>query len=221
MESIVSQTVGQIAATYPSAARVFHRYDIDFCCGGKRTLTEACRARGVDADAVAKELSEQRGPSLIPWEERSLRELVEHIVLVHHRPLPGELDRLEVLARKVLAVHGPSHPEVPLAGVVDAIVALRADLLPHLHKEEEILFPWILAGHEPPPEGPIEVMEADHEAVGALLAQARALTDDYRLPDGACATWTALWRGLEALEVDLHQHIHLENNVLHPRALAR
>lgn len=221
MPPLDQQTVGEIAASLPSAARVFHRHGIDFCCGGKRTLTDACRARGIDPRTVTLELLDEarEQPPLPRWEDRPVRDLIEHIVATHHRPLPGELDRLEHLARKVASVHGSARPEIELDGIVDSVLRLRGDLLPHLEKEEEILFPWILLGRQPPPAGPVEVMEAEHEAVGDLLAELRARTGDYHLPPGACASWTALWQGLEALETDLHQHIHLENNVLHPRAL--
>ena len=168
------------------------------------------------------EIARETAPAGAPearWDTAPLAELIAHIVETYHRPLDLELPRLDAMAEKVLAVHHDKDPEM-LAGVRETVQALRADLEPHLQKEERILFPLILAGHGAAAAPPVSVMRAEHDAVGALLARLRALTRGYAVPAEACNTWRALWHGCAALERDLHAHIHLENNVLFPRALA-
>lgn len=155
-----------------------------------------------------------------PWRERSLRELIDHLVAHYHLPLREELQRLSGLALKVLRVHGAKDPE-RLSRLADAFGELGEELGPHLEKEERVLFPWILSGRPLPKGGPIERMLAEHAGAEVLLAELRALTDGFAVPQGACTTWRALWAGLEALERDLVDHMHLENSVLFPRAAAQ
>jgi regulator of cell morphogenesis and NO signaling len=214
--------VGHIAAEHPRSTRVFARLGIDFCCGGGRPLTEACAARGLDGASVAREIETElaREVDASPsWNQVDLRELIAHIETTFHRPLREELPRLEAMARKVHAAHGEKEPET-LDELVRVVTGLRAELEDHMQKEEVILFPLIRSGQGKDVGAPVKVMEHEHEEAGDALRRIRELTDDYTVPEGACTTWRALWDGLRELEEDMHQHIHLENNVLFPRALA-
>lgn len=216
--------VGAIATEHPLATRVFARHGIDFCCGGGRPLADACRDKGVDVDLVVRELQASLTSSAGPqrpatrWDDAPLSDLIQHILTVYHAPLKEELPRLEAMARKVHQVHGEKDP-VRIGELLRVYLGLKAELDAHLLKEERILFPMILRGHGQMAQGPVAVMEDEHATAGAALAQLRALTNGYQVPEGACNTWRALWHGLEAFERDLHEHIHLENNILFPRAL--
>ncbi len=213
--------IGHIATSAPLATRVFARHGLDYCCGGGSSLASACAERGLDLEQVLAEIEAETSgaaPSEDDWSQAPLGALIEHILLRYHRPLDEELPRLEAMARKVYAVHGEKDPD-RLARMVDVTVALRADLEPHMQKEEQILFPLIVQGGGATAGGPVAVMEEEHEAVGRMLRELRELTDDFTPPEGACNTWRALWHGLADLERSLHEHIHLENNVLFPRAL--
>jgi regulator of cell morphogenesis and NO signaling len=214
-------TVGGIATEHPLATRVFARHGIDFCCGGGRPLADACAAQGVDAATVLQELEAELARTSEPetrWDEASLTDLIDHIVATFHEPLREELPRLEAMATKVLEVHGEKDPE-RLKEVLDTIRALQAELTAHMGKEEEILFPMIAAGRGAMAMGPVSVMEAEHDEAGKMLRRLAELTDGYAAPEGACNTWRALWAGLADLEQAMHVHIHLENNILFPRAL--
>jgi regulator of cell morphogenesis and NO signaling len=214
--------VGQIATEYPLATRVFARHGIDFCCGGGRPLGEVCSERGVDGASVLAEIDKELADpnsSEVRWDQAPLGDLVEHILATYHRPLDEELPRLEAMARKVFAVHGDKQPEA-LSELLSVYVGLKVELDAHMEKEEQILFPMIKRGEGAMADGPISVMEDEHETAGSALRRLRELTNDYEVPAEACNTWRALWHGLQALEVSLHQHIHLENNILFPRALA-
>jgi regulator of cell morphogenesis and NO signaling len=213
--------VGTIAVEYPLATRVFARYGIDYCCGGGVPLAAACETRGLDADMVMEELRRETVlPGFDPsWSEASLADLVTHILVAYHQPLKEELPRLEAMARKVLQVHGEKEPEM-LTELLAVFLGLKAELEPHMEKEEQILFPMIERGQGALADGPVEVMREEHDRAGLALKRLRELTNDYEVPPRACNTWRALWHGLAALEESLHQHIHLENNVLFPRALA-
>lgn len=214
--------VGQIATEHPMSTRVFARYGIDYCCGGGVPLTEACQRRGVDPSAVVAEIEKElasRPSSGERWDEAPLHDLVTHILAAYHRPLDEELPRLEAMARKVLEVHRDKEPE-RLPELVRTFVALKTEIEQHMAKEEQILFPMIDRGMGAMADGPISVMEAEHEDVGEALRRLRELTKDYEVPPDACNTWRALWHGLAALETSLHEHIHLENNILFPRSLA-
>jgi regulator of cell morphogenesis and NO signaling len=213
--------VGQLAAEHPLATRVLARHGIDFCCGGGRPLGEVCREKGLDSTAVLDEIrNELKGPgeSVENWNTAPLDDLIEHILFAYHRPLREELPRLESMARKVRDVHGSKDPE-RFAQLLSVFAGLKDELLAHMAKEEMVLFPLIKQGSGPMADGPISVMEHEHDSAAAALRRLRALTDDYRVPPEACNTWRALWHGLAALEESLHEHIHLENNILFPRAL--
>lgn len=215
--------VGHIAAEHPIATRVLARHKIDFCCGGGRPIGEICEEKGLDTRAILEEIQVELSNStedLEDWNESPLSELIDHIVRAYHRPLEEELPRLEFMARKVLRVHGDKAPNV-LPDLVSTFLGLKAELEQHMVKEEEVLFPTILRGTESPESESITIqdLEEEHAAAGDALRRLRALTDDYQVPDEACNTWRALWAGLAALEESLHQHIHLENNILFPRFL--
>lgn len=214
-------TVGALATSAPHAVRVLERHRIDYCCGGGRTLAEVAAQRGLALDTLAAEIdaARPRTPGTVDWATLPLPELIDHIIVTYHRPLEQELRRLGGLARKVCAVHGPKDPS-RFAELLETFLAVEAEILPHMEKEEEILFPWIKAGRGQSAGAPIRVMQEDHEVLGRLLVTLRKLTDDYEAPPDACGSWRALWDGLAELEQDLHAHIHLENNVLFPRALA-
>lgn len=214
--------VGQIAAEHPLATRVFARHGIDFCCGGGRPLREACGEKGIDAVRVLEEIRKELAAPGAPsdrWNEAPLGELIDHILARYHRQLHEELPRLEAMARKVVAVHREKDP-VRLPELLSVYLELKAELDGHMAKEEQILFPMIKRGQGAMAGGPVAVMEHEHDVAGNLLRRLRELTDGYEVPAEACNTWRALWHGLEALERDLHEHIHLENNILFPRALA-
>jgi regulator of cell morphogenesis and NO signaling len=215
-------TVGELATEHPLSTRVFARHGIDFCCGGGKPLREACVEKGLDSvsvlDEIRRELeipdmSEQR------WNQAPLGHLVEHILCTYHRPLREELPRLESMARRVFDVHRAKAPEM-LSELLTVYVGLEDELEQHMAKEEQILFPMINEGQGVMADGPITAMEQEHDSVAAALGRLRELTNNYEVPEEACNTWRALWHGLAALEQSLHEHIHLENNILFPRALA-
>lgn len=214
--------IGDIATEYPLATRVFHRHGIDFCCGGGKALDEACAARGVDTQLVIEELRKELATEKTPpkrWDQEPLEDLITHILIAFHKPLAEELPRLAQMARKVNDTHGAKHPDM-FPELLNVYLGLQAELQSHMAKEEQILFPMIQSGQGAMAGGPISVMEHEHDSAGAALARLRTLTHDYEVPADACNTWRALWHGLQALEESLHEHIHLENNILFPRALS-
>ena len=229
----MAKTVGEIAAENPSSVRVFERYGIDYCCGGKVSLAEACRSRGIEPVAVQVELEQAAAANPADqrdWKAAPLAALIDHIVSTHHAYLKSELPRLQFLLDKVQAAHGARHGDslAPLGG---AFEGLRAELEAHLGKEEMVLFPMIKAmqaaqqAGRPAPaahcgsvNNPIRVMVHEHDNAGHALESMRASTGNYTLPADACNTYRALFTGLQEMEADLHRHIHLENNILFPRA---
>lgn len=232
MNTYTNRTVGDLVAERPSRSRVFERHGIDYCCGGRRSLEHAAEEARVDVEELILELDAQNAaPSDRDWRTAPMRELIEHILLAHHQWLYDNMDRISDLARKVSRVHGDHAPQVR---EIEALyLELRADLEPHLAKEEKILFPAALGwsesgslamgcGSMPSLEGPVSVMEADHVAVGRMLDRLVSLTDGFRPPPEACGTWRALWDALKELDSNTRAHVHLENEVLHPaiRALA-
>jgi regulator of cell morphogenesis and NO signaling len=226
-----TKTVREIALQTPGAARVFESLRIDYCCGGGHSLSDACLAAGVSVDEVLAKLeSAPRDPTDAKWEQRSMGELIDHILATHHEHDRRELDRLRALSTKVASVHRARHPE--LERVRTLVLELAADLEPHMSKEERVLFPYIreldaaLRGEGRRPKAffgsvtnPIAMMTNEHEAVGELLREMRAVTKDFALPDDACVSYTTLYRALEEFEREIHTHIHLESNVLFPRAI--
>lgn len=228
-----TQTVREIALEEPSSIRVFESFGIDYCCGGRKPLSEACAASSVDVDAVIAALeAAAAGPVLTneDWSLSRMEELVNHIVLSHHAYVKRELPRLAELAQKVVNRHGTTRAE--LVELQSVLATLDEDLTQHLAKEEAILFPYIVQLERSNAEGtakpaacfgtvasPVAMMTAEHDAAGLLLAKIRGLSGNFTTPEGACPTYHAYYDGLKEFELDLHQHIHLENNILFPRAI--
>lgn len=226
----LERSIGELVATRPERAAVLDRFGIDYCCGGARSLAEACRAAGIDAAVLLDALDEI--PAAAPAEEPasdalSTADLIAHVLDVHHAFLRRELSRIRALAHRCAIAHGARHPEfVKLSGEFETFAA---DLELHMLKEERVLFPAIVglaggdrgaAAHCGGIEFPISVMESEHEDAGVALARFRELTGGYVAPADACATWRELCSALAALETDLHHHVHEENNILHRRARA-
>ena len=219
MSITADTTVATIATEHPLATRVFARHGIDFCCGGGQALATACSARGLELDTLLVEIEAEIDAAPEPavrWDEAPLEHLIEHILVTYHRPLDEELPRLEEMMRKVHRVHGSKDP-ARFDALLETVLAIRADMEQHLPKEEQVLFPMILTGRGRLADGPMHVMELEHDALGGLLRRLRELTGEYTVPEGACNTWRALWVALEDLERATHEHIHLENNILHRR----
>lgn len=214
--------VGKLAAEHPLATRVFARRGIDFCCAGGLDLATACDTKGVDVQQFITELEQEiaaQPDADLRWDDKPLAALIDHILVTYHEPLKEELPRLETMMRKVHSVHG-SKDQPRFDELLRTVLSIKADIDDHLPKEEQILFPAIKSGQGPMAQAPMHVMEMEHETLGGMLRKVRELTGDFAVPDGACNTWRALWVGLEDLERSLHEHIHLENNILHPRARA-
>lgn len=212
-------TLSELARAIPSSTRVFLRHRLDFCCGGRRTLAEACASAGLDAAAIEAELEVEasRGDQPVHWERRTPTELADHIEAHYHAALRRDLPPLIEAARKVERVHADK-PDVP-AGLAAVLTEFFAEMQSHMTKEEQILFPLIRRGARGEAVFmPVRMMESEHDAHREHLLAIRRLTGDLRLPPAACATWTALYRGLLTLEEELMQHIHLENNILFARA---
>lgn len=224
--TLTGRTVGEIAAEVPAAIRVFEKLNIDYCCGGATPLTDACSRAGISIDAFLQALEGADAPEAdIDWTTRPLAELTRYLVDRYHVHAREELATLTLLAAKVVSVHGGRHPELKRVGLL--VNALEQDMLPHMMKEEMVLFPYVEnleAGNATGScfgtvENPIRVMSAEHEQVGDILRQLRITTDGYAIPPDGCFSYTQLYRRLEELERETHQHIHLENNIYFPRAI--
>jgi regulator of cell morphogenesis and NO signaling len=228
-----TQTVREIALEQPGAIRVFEEFGIDYCCGGRKPLADACAAANLEIDSVLNALAAaQKAPvtEIEDWAGKSLESLSQHILTKHHAYVKRELPRLAWLAEKVVNRHGSTKPE--LAVIAGRLGQLDEELTQHLAKEEAVLFPYIAAlersvsmGTPGPPScfgtvaNPIAMMTQEHDAAGTLIAEIRRLSGDFTTPEGACPTFHAFYDGLKEFEQDLHQHIHLENNILFPRAI--
>ena len=228
-----TQTVREIALEQPTAIRVFEQFGIDYCCGGRKPLAEACAARNIEIDSVIAALEAAEKKSGIEVEnlaEKSLQSLSSHIVAKHHAYVKRELPRLVQLAEKVVNRHGSTKPELPV--IAATLMQLDEELIQHLAKEEAMLFPYITALEQSVSLGaarphscfgavgnPIAMMTQEHDAAGSLLSEIRRLSTNFTTPEDACPTFHAFYDGLKEFEQDLHQHIHLENNILFPRAI--
>lgn len=229
-----TQTVREIAQTQPSSIRVFERFGIEYCCGGRKPLAEACAAKDVNVDTVIAALEAACGndhTQVKDWTKESLAGLTEHIVATHHSYCKRELPRLSGLAATVASVHGGSNPE--LAVIRAKLAQLAEELANHLAEEEVVVFPMIVKIERneacdtvKPGESctsignPLAQLIQEHDGAGVLLAEIRGLSRDFITPEYACATYHALFDGLRDFERDLHRHVHLENNILFPRAIA-
>ena len=226
-------TVRKLAIELPQSTRLFEKLKIDYCCGGNRPLADACASAGVDVDNVMEmliEVTQFTSQDETDFQNLSLPNLIAYILDTHHVFTKSEMDRLQLLADKVLAAHGRNHPE--LVHVDELLTRLCADLKPHMFKEEQILFPYIVAMTEAAEQkraapfapfgtvnNPILMMMREHDTDGEILRELCTLTSDYKAPDDACISYKTLYQALENFEKDLHQHIHLENNILFPKAL--
>ncbi|MGO9271431.1 MAG: iron-sulfur cluster repair di-iron protein [Terriglobia bacterium] len=231
-----SSTLQTIAVELPGAIRVFEKLGIDYCCRGNRRLRDVCAGADLPVDQVLKSLQDaersaaEDADDLKNWNNESLADLIAYIVTRHHGFVREQLERLEPLLTKVLAIHGDRHPE--LARIHHLFEGLRKDLLDHLSQEEKSLFPYVLqleAGANgervvPHPsfgtiEAPLQKMIREHDEAGSQLREIREASNYYLVPRDACLSYRELYQGLQALEEDLHQHIFLENYILFPRAL--
>ena len=235
MTITATKRVGEIVAETPSCAREFEAMGIDYCCGGNRTLSEACTQSNVSVDETLARL--QKGAAQATnaesknWQALPLADLIAHINSTHHVFVRSECPRILALIAKVVGVHGKNHPE--LLTVQALFAALGEELQVHLMKEEQILFPYVLRMEESviaseiaPPAmfgtvmNPIRMMMQEHDGAGDALRSLRSVTGDYSVPEDACISYQTLYQALQDFEKDLHQHIHLENNILFPRASA-
>ncbi|MCP3855391.1 MAG: iron-sulfur cluster repair di-iron protein [Actinomycetia bacterium] len=215
-------TLAELVTIRPELAARLDDLSLDYCCGGQRTLGAAIAEAGINLDTTIATLQDTPAShQTSEWD--GMEGLVDHLEKTHHVYLRETLPRLVALSDKVAGVHGQNHRE--LAGVAALVGELRADLEPHLLKEEQVLFPMIrelaAAGTSPSfhcgnLSNPIGVMTVEHDSVGALLSQLRSCTDGYRVPDDGCASYRALYEGLAELEADTHLHVHKENNLLFP-----
>ena len=214
--------VGQFVTEHPAVARLFEKLGIDYCCGGREPLSSACKTRGLNIDQVLADISKAlQSPPEKDLQTLTLAELADHIVALHHQYLRDTLPLLSRQVDRVAMVHGPGRPE--LLEVRRVFREFAAEMMDHMEKEEQILFPMIAgrSGHVGCSVSHIiEVMEAEHDSAGQALAKMRELTRNYDIPEGACTTYRAVLQGLAELEQDTHIHVHAENHILFPRAIA-
>ncbi len=229
----ITNTVRDLATGIPGATRIFEQLGIDYCCGGGRTLADACNRFHVSIDQVVSELesaAQSKEGSPQNWQTESLTTLSTHIVDTHHVYTMQELVRLENLLDKVCSRHGTNHPE--LLSLRDIFLHLKQELIPHMLREEQVLFPYIarmedaVTNHREihPPffgtiQNPVRMMATEHDTAGDLLRELRRISSNYTPPPDACISYQTLYQALAELEADLHKHIHLENNILFPRAV--
>lgn len=225
--TITEATVGELVRDQPNRARIFEEYGIDYCCGGKKSLEQACSESDADFQAVAQKLEQmdsENGTAKENPNAMTLTELADHIEATHHAYLRSELPRLQGIIEKVARVHGDA--DIRLREVNRVFLGFMEEIYSHMMKEESILFPAVRklevgesGFHCGTLANPIRVMEAEHDQAGDALKQFRELTSDFTPPNWACNTYRVMLDSLHQLEQDMHQHIHKENNILFPRAL--
>ena len=208
-----SHSLGNLAVQIPGATAVFRRLKLDFCCGGQQTLDAACAGKGLDAQTVLGEIRALQQREATP-QAPAPAELIDHILRRYHEVHRQQLPELIRMARRVEAVHR-DHPQVP-HGLADHLETMEQELLEHMGKEEQILFPLLRQGGHPMVVHPIGMMRHEHVGHGAQLERLAELTTQHQPPTGACNTWRALYAGTARLAEDLVEHIHLENNLLFP-----
>lgn len=230
----VTRTVRELAIEIPNATRTFENLGIDYCCGGSQSLSAACARANVPVEDVLQALKQESKPTpeqgLPDFSRGALGDLVEHILVTHHAYVKKELPRLDQLLKKVVSVHGKNHPE--LGKIQPTFQAMASELSSHMMKEEHILFPHIVAlenavnSGRPKPKpmfgtisNPVHMMELEHDAAGASLREIRNLSSNYTPPADGCFSYNTLYAALLEFEADLHQHVHLENNILFPRSI--
>ncbi|NSL50660.1 iron-sulfur cluster repair di-iron protein [Calidifontibacillus erzurumensis] len=225
-----SMTLGDIVTKFPQAADIFKKHKIDFCCGGNRSLAEALQEKNLKENEILQALNEgyakmeTMNTDTVNWQEIGSADLIDHIVQTHHAYLNEELPQLGQLVTKVYRVHGPNHPH--LAKVYNYYHDLSKELVEHLIKEEEAIFPLVKEYEAEPSteklekiKSAINELEAEHDKAGDLLKLIREVTNDFTLPPDACMTYTLTYQRLENLESDMFNHVHKENNILFPRYL--
>jgi regulator of cell morphogenesis and NO signaling len=228
-----AETIGDLVAKDYRKAQVFKKYGIDFCCGGKKTVSEVCEKKGIDQTELEKDLAraeQQTTDSEHDFQKWDIGFLSDYIVNTHHQYVKDNTSFILEMAQKVARVHGANHPE--LVKVAEVFGRIAHDLTLHMVKEEKILFPRIKdlayykkVGATIPADDfgmvstPIQVMESEHEQAGEDFEEIRALTANYQLPSDACRSYTILFNKLEEYENDLHRHVHLENNILFPKSI--
>jgi len=236
MSVTTEKTVRELALESPAATRVFEKLGIDYCCGGNQSLEQACRVANLSVDQVLDSLEMAKQTTraeqkVHDWQREPLGDLVAHIKDTHHKYTREEIARLGPLLEKVCSVHGKNHPE--LLHIRATMTGLAQELTMHMMKEEMVLFPYIIRMEEaviqnepilPPPFGsvqnPVSMMEHEHESAGNALRAMRKASAGYVPPTDACISYQTLYKALSEFEADLHEHIHLENNILFPRAIA-
>ncbi len=227
-----NQTLGELVARQPAAAPVLEHYQMDYCCGGSTKIEAACSSAGITVEQLSREIAAAapvNGTTATDWTQAALPDLIAHIVAAYHQRLRAWLPELEALASKVVRAHGSQHAE--LESLRLQLESLATELRSHMEKEEYILFPYIeqlaqltpgQAGHARPSFGslrhPLSVMLREHADAGEALAAMRRLSGDYVMPGDACPSWRRFYSSLAELEAELHAHIHLENQILFPRA---
>jgi len=239
MTVTTEKTVREWVLAQPGATRVFEKLGIDYCCGGNKSLQEACQVANLVLDDVVNSLAaaeQSAQQSRAPcgsgnWQTDPLADVIAHITSTHHKYTREELARLGPLFAKVCSVHGQNHPE--LLEMQEIFHALAQELTMHMMKEEMVLFPYMIRMEEavvqkepilPAPFGsvqnPVASMEHEHDSAGSALRSMREASNGYVPPPDACISFQTLYKALAEFEADLHQHIHLENNILFPRAIA-
>jgi len=231
-----TKTVREFAVENIAATQIFERFGIDYCCGGGQSLEQACEKARIPVDRILDELemaeeTERAAAQMHDWSHEPLSELIVHIKRTHHKYTREETSRIALLLQKVCSVHGKNHPE--LLEIRETFAGLAQELTTHLMKEEMVLFPYIERMEEavierepvlPAPFGsvrnPVAMMEHEHDSAGDALRAIRKASGDFAPPADACISYQTLYKALAAFEADLHQHIHLENNILFPRAIA-
>lgn len=227
------ETLGALAAKDLRKAEIFKKYGLDFCCGGKKTVKEACAEKGLDVTKIEQELQQADKNPLtrsLPYGDWSLDFLADYIVNTHHTYVRKTLPELRGYALKVAQVHGSYHPE--LLTIQQLVEAINKELTEHMDEEETSVFPFIkkivqakksndkaAVAQLGSVQNPVKEMEAEHEQAGKILESIRSISNNYELPQGACASYGLLFKMLQDFEDDLFTHIHLENNILFPKAL--
>lgn len=231
MEQVFNEnsTLGGIVTKFPKAGDYFKEHKIDFCCGGNRPVKEAVTELGLDVEKIVSDLNKlySERPADDPdrnWADASFAELIDHIVNTHHAYLMEELPDLSKYVTTILRVHGPGHPEI--ADVHKLFHAFKADMEAHTIKEEADAFPIILKFEQDPSDENfamvdrvIHKLEEEHDEAGDIMKKIRKVTNDFALPEDACGTYRMVYQRLQEIESDTFQHVHLENNILFPRAM--
>ena len=232
MKNIEQESLSRIVLEHHEVIPVMEKYDLDFCCRGSKTLSEACLEKNISLNSVADEMRQAMAPTnnSLPFTEMSAEQLISHILLRHHFYVKNAIPQILNLLEKIISKHGPKYPK--MIKVYDLFCSVKDELEPHMEKEEKLLFPRIkeiasLSSQNKQIEhtqgylnAPIAVMEEEHDNAGQLMFEIRNITNNYTAPDDACTTHKVCLEALKTFETDLHQHVHLENNILFPMAIS-